>query len=79
MNFNVYLDDKLGEALKRLARRRKLPRNALIRQAVEDLMSRENDSASWSPRVLAWEGDPAFEPFEERRVELRPQAADPFA
>lgn len=51
MNFNVYLDARLGEALKRLARRRKLPRNTLIRQAAEDLVSRENRSEKWSPRV----------------------------
>lgn len=79
MNFNVYLDTKLGEALKRLARRRKLPRNALIRQAVEDLVGRENSPGSWSPRVLDWQGDPAFEPFEGRRSELRTPTADPFA
>ena len=33
MNFNVYLDSTLGQALKRLAKRRKTTRNALIRKA----------------------------------------------
>ena len=32
MNFNIYLDSEIGAALKRLAKRRKLTRNALIRK-----------------------------------------------
>ena len=79
MNFNVYLDAALGEALKRLARRKKVPRNALVRQAVEDLITRESESDSWSPRVLEWQGDPEFEPFESQRNKLREPATDPFA
>lgn len=71
MNFNVYLDTSLGEALKRLAKRKKMPRNALIRQAVEDLVTKESQSENWSARVLAWQGDPGFEPFEAQRAKLR--------
>jgi len=79
VNFNVYLDAALGEALKRLARRKKVPRNALVRQAVEDLITRESESDSWSPRVLEWQGDPEFEHFESQRNKLREPATDPFA
>lgn len=79
MNFNVYLDNPLGEALKRLAKRKKVPRNALIRQAVEDLVSRESGSETWSARVLEWQGDPQFEPFEAQRAKLRAPAEDPLS
>jgi predicted transcriptional regulator len=79
MNFNVYLDSTLGEALQRLARRRKTTRNALIRKAVEDLVTKEARSPSWSKQVLEWRGEPAFEPFESRRRELGEPAADPLA
>jgi len=79
MNFNIYLDTKLGKALRSLARRKKVPRNALIRQAVEELLIREQTSGHWSPRVLAWRGDPQFESFEARRTELRAPAEDPLA
>ena len=79
MNFNVYLDTPLGEALKRLAKRKKVPRNALIRQAVEDLVTRESQSATWSSRILEWQGEPDFEPFEARRDTLRATAEDPLA
>ena len=44
MNFNIYLDSALGQALQRLAKRRKVTRNALIRMAVEDLINVETHS-----------------------------------
>lgn len=79
MNFNVYLDSTLGQALQRLAKRRKTSRNALIRKAVEDLVSKETVSPAWSKEVLEWRGEPAIEPFESRRSELSEPPADPLA
>ena len=79
MNFNIYLDSALGLALQRLAKRRKLTRNALIRKAVEELVSRENHSQDWSVAVLEWHGDPGFEAFEAHRARLREPAQDPLA
>ena len=79
MNFNVYLNITLGEALKRLAKRRKTTRNALIRQAVEDLLAKESRSPNWSSKVLQWEGDSSFESFEAHRSQLRAPAKDPLA
>lgn len=79
MNFNVYLDTPLGEALKRLARRKKVARNTLLRQAVQDLLTKESASENWSPRVLEWQGDPDFEPFEAHRTKLRAPSQDPLA
>ena len=79
MNFNIYLNSTLGEALNRLAKRRKTTRNALIRQAVEDLVVKESQSPYWSSEVLRWEGDSSFEPFEAHRSQLRAPAKDPLA
>jgi predicted transcriptional regulator len=79
VNFNIYLDSTLGEALKRLAKRRKVTRNALIRKAVEELVNKESRSEEWSAEVLAWQGDPRFEPFESHRAHLRAPASDPLA
>jgi predicted transcriptional regulator len=70
MNFNVYLDDALGAALKRLARSRKMTRNALIREAVEELVKKETRSHEWSAAVMAWQGDAEYAPFESHRVHL---------
>lgn len=78
MNFNIYLDSALGAALKRLAKRRKLTRNALIRKAVEDLLQKETHSQEWSEAVMQWQGDPAFPPFESHRAKLKEPARDPF-
>ena len=79
MNFNIYLNTALGEALKRLAKRRKTTRNALIRQAVEDLVAKESESQNWSAAVLEWRGDPTFEAFEGHRTQLSRPVEDPLA
>ncbi len=79
MNFNIYLDTKIGAALKRLAKRRKLTRNALIRKAVEELLEKETHSKKWSEAVLQWQGDPKFAPFESHRARLTEPTKDPFA
>jgi len=50
MNFNIYLNTVVAEALKRLAKRRKTTRNALIPEAVEDLVAKEGESQSWRAR-----------------------------
>jgi predicted transcriptional regulator len=68
MNFNIYLDSKIGAALKRLAKRRKLAPNVLIRMAVEELLEKETRSQEWSSAVLQWERDPEFAPFESHRT-----------
>jgi predicted transcriptional regulator len=78
MNFNIYLDSKLGAALRRLAKRRKLTRNALIRKAVEELLQKEVHCEEWSEAVLQWQGDPKFAPFESHRAKLAEPARDPL-
>ena len=78
MNFNIYLDSEMGAALKRLAKRKKITRNALIRQAVEHLLEKEAHSQEWSEAVLQWQGDPKFLPFESHRAKLAEPAQDPF-
>lgn len=78
MNFNLYLDSAIGAALQRLAKRRKVTRNALIRKAVEDLLEKETHSQEWSEAVLQWQGNPKFAPFESHRVNLAEPAQDPF-
>lgn len=79
MNFNIYLDKATGQKLQKLAKRRKLTRNALIRKAVQDLVQAANESEDWSRQVVEWKGEPGFEPFEWHRRGLRPAANDPLA
>ena len=78
MNFNIYLDSEVVAALKRLAKRRKMTRNALIRKAVEELLEKETRSDRWSEAVLQWQGDAEFAPFESHRAKLAAAAKDPF-
>ena len=79
MNYNIYLDVKLDAALKHLAKRRKLTRNALIRKAVEQLLEKEAHIKEWSAAVLDWQGDGNFPPFESHRTKLAQSPEDPLA
>ncbi len=79
VNFNIYLDRATGLKLQKLAKRRKLTRNALIRRAVQDLVQTAEQSEDWSQQVLDWAGDPGIEAFESHRRGLGPAADDPLA
>ena len=79
MNFNIYLDNATGRALERLSRRRKISRNALIREAVQRLVQEPREADRWSRLVQTWQGDPGFEPFESHRRDLPAPADDPLA
>lgn len=78
VNFNVYIDKQTGERLARLARTRRTSRNALIREALADLLER-GSGAGWPPEVLGFRGIPAARPFEAARRRLRAPRQDPLA
>jgi predicted transcriptional regulator len=79
MNFNVYLDDALGEALAHLAEHQKVSRNALIRKAVQALVERETHPPGWPVAVQDWQGVADFPAFESYRTGLKDPQSDPFA
>jgi hypothetical protein len=79
MNFNVYVDDVTGKKLARLAKRRATTRNALIRQAVQDLVQKAECPIGWPAKVMQWQGFPEFEGFESHRRELAAESEDPLA
>ena len=77
MNFNIYIDRQTGERLDRLARKKRKSRNALIREALTQLV--ENGAqAQWPPEVAAFEGVAQMRPFEAGRSRLRAPRRDPF-
>lgn len=78
MNFNVYIDKETVERLERLAKARRTSRNALIREAVEQLLDRAPD-AGWPRAVLDFEGVAGTRPFERSRGKLRAPRRDPLA
>lgn len=77
MNFNVYIDEQTGERLERLAQSRGKSRNALIREALAQLLDR-GAKAGWPPEVLGFGGLPGSRPFEAGRRRLRPARKDPL-
>jgi hypothetical protein len=66
MNFNVYIDKHTVARLERLAKARRTSRNALIREAVEQLLDR-TPGAAWPRSVLDFKGIPRARPFEQSR------------
>lgn len=77
MNFNVYLGEKTGKRLDMLAKTTRKTRNALIREAVERLLSGA-DHQGWPQIVRMHKGVPDFVPFESHRSQLAEPADDPL-
>ncbi len=77
MNFNVYIDKPTGERLARLARARRTSRNALIREALANLLVRDSYTG-WPQAVLDFRGMPAVRPFEDARQALKAPSEDPL-
>ena len=78
MHFNVYMDDQTGQLLSNAAQQQGQPRNALIRQAVSELLARHNQP-KWPEEVLGFQGVADMSPFEAGREQLKPLAFDPLA
>jgi len=78
MNFNVYIDKQTVGRLEQLAKVRRTSRNALIREAVEQLLDRAAD-AGWPKAVLDFEGVAEAVPFEGSRAKVRAPSRDPLA
>jgi len=56
-----------------------MTRNALIREAVQELVNKETRSHEWSAEVMEWQGDAEFAPFESHRAQLVEPVKDPLA
>jgi hypothetical protein len=78
MNFNVYIDKKTGERIARLAKMKRKSRNALIREALNQLLEQQSQP-QWPREVMNFEGLPKTRPFENSRRELKVPATDPLA
>ena len=78
MNFNIYLDDETGQQLNHAAKREGESRNALVRQAVSQWLSRHGKS-QWPNEVLAFKGVADMPLFEASRGKFKPPDADPLA
>lgn len=78
MNFNVYVDKRTGERLTSLARARRTSRNALVREALTQLLE-PGHKAGWPAAVLEFQGIKGMPPFEQARRKLRSPRPDPLA
>ncbi len=71
MNFNVYIEDKLGKKLQQVCQVTGKKRNAVIREALESWLSQQQ-LLTWSKLIDNFEGDKKIVPFESYRSELHP-------
>ena len=72
MNFNIYINDTLGEKLLQVTKDTGETRNAIIKQALEEWIQKKMTS-SWPPAIMEFQGFPDFEGFETFRHELKEQ------
>jgi hypothetical protein len=75
MNFNLYLEEELAQKLRALSRSTGKSRNALIREAVQLLITKKQ-KAQWSPTILNFQGVSDSTDFETYREELLPPKED---
>lgn len=78
MNFNIYLDDETGQQLASAAEQVGESRNALIRKAVSEWLSRHT-RPQWPDVVLDFNGMADMPAFEAARDSLKLPAGDPLA
>lgn len=71
MNFNIYLEDKLGKELEEIAYNSGKSRNALIREAIQFWLSAQTKK-EWSKKILEFQGLEESICFEAYREELLP-------
>jgi metal-responsive CopG/Arc/MetJ family transcriptional regulator len=72
MTFSIHLDDDLAKRLKRRASKLGKARNALIREALEDWLAR-NQPARWPRSITDFKGVRHAPRFEESRKEFQPR------
>lgn len=78
MNFNIYIDDQLGERLTEVARASQQSRNALIREAIS-MWLKVNEKSQWPDEIMQFQGIKDFPSFESHRDDLKMTQDDPFA
>jgi hypothetical protein len=76
MNFNIYIDDKLGAEIGSYAEKKGMTRNSLIRKALQLFI--RNQSHGWPDEILQFTGVPNFPAFESYRTELLNPKEDPL-
>ncbi|ROI01290.1 ribbon-helix-helix protein, CopG family [Microcystis aeruginosa FACHB-524] len=75
MNFNLYLEDELSQQLQALSNSTGKSQNALIREAIQLLITTKEQS-QWSSTILNFQGISDAIVFEAYREELSPPRED---
>jgi len=78
MNFNIYIEDQLGEHLLKAVEVTGKSKNALIREALNEWFI-HHPVIKWPDEILQHDGIEDFTPFESLRDELRESKEDPFS
>jgi hypothetical protein len=71
MNFNIYLEDELGQKLQNLCQLTGKKRNTVIREALLSWLS-QYPMVEWPESIQNFDGDAELVPFESYRTELLP-------
>ena len=78
MNFNIYIEDQLGEQLKKAVEFTGKSKNAIIREALSEWFQ-HHPMTKWPETILQYQGTEDFQPFESHRGELQAPMDDPLS
>jgi hypothetical protein len=71
MNFNITIEDSLGQQIQRIAAQIGKQPDEVVQEALQLWLSSQH-SSTWSDVVLNFAGDPNVVPFESSREDLLP-------
>ncbi|MEM9274666.1 MAG: ribbon-helix-helix domain-containing protein [Cyanobacteria bacterium P01_F01_bin.143] len=71
MNFNIYIEDPLGNRLEESVKKSGKSRNEIIQEAIQLWLERQQKS-QWPQSILDWQGVSDAIKFESYREELLP-------
>ena len=71
MNFNITIEDSLGQQIQQIATQTGKQPNEVVEEALQSWLLSQR-SSTWSDVVLNFTGDPDAVPFESSREDLLP-------
>lgn len=77
MNFNIYVEDQLGEYLNKATEVTGKSKNAIVREAIKE-WAENHPMTVWSKEILQHQGIDDFKAFEDSRNELSAIDDDPL-
>lgn len=78
MNFNVYVNKKIGDRVKKVAKSMHRSRNSIVTEALQEWLE-HHTSKSWPKNFFDFQAAEDVPNFKSYRDDLKPPSEDPLA